>query len=77
MWLYKIRFKTDHVIVWVKFKILLQVISVVPQMQFFKLDPKWEFVVVGSDGIWDAMSNQEMSNYIKVYCIYMHISGSK
>ena len=43
-----------------------QVISVVPQIQFFKLDPHWEFVVVGSDGVWDAMSNQEVSNYIKV-----------
>ena len=47
-------------------KLCKQVISVVPQMQFFKLDPHWEFVVVGSDGVWDAMSNQEVSNYIKV-----------
>jgi serine/threonine protein phosphatase PrpC len=30
----------------------------VPQIQSFKLDPQWEFVVVGSDGVWDAMSNQ-------------------
>ena len=49
-------------------------ISVVPQIQFFKLDPHWEFVVVGSDGVWDAMSNQEMSNYIKVnfYAFYSY-----
>lgn len=33
-------------------------ISPVPQIQCFKLDPQWEFVVVGSDGVWDAMSNQ-------------------
>ena len=38
----------------------------VPQLQFFKVDPNWEFVVVGSDGVWDAMSSQEMSNYVKV-----------
>ena len=43
-----------------------KVISVVPQLQFFKVDPNWEFVVVGSDGVWDAMSSQEMSNYVKV-----------
>merc|ERR1719273_1956133 len=42
-----------------------QVISVVPQMQFFKLDHNWEFVLVATDGVWDAMSNMEMSNYIK------------
>ena len=35
-----------------------QVISAVPQIQCFKLDAQWEFVVVGSDGVWDAMSNQ-------------------
>jgi len=42
-----------------------QVISVVPQIQTFKLDTYWEFVVVGSDGVWDAMSNAEMINFIK------------
>ena len=35
-----------------------QVISAVPQIQSYKLDAQWEFVVVGSDGVWDAMSNQ-------------------
>ena len=35
-------------------------------MQFFKLDHNWEFVVVGSDGVWDAMSSSEMAKYIKV-----------
>ena len=40
-------------------------ISVVPQIQTFKLDTYWEFVVVGSDGVWDAMSNAEMINFIK------------
>ena len=42
-----------------------QVISVVPQIQTFKLDSYWEFVVVGSDGVWDAMSNSEMINFVK------------
>ena len=35
-------------------------------MQFLKLDQNWEFVVVGSDGVWDAMSSSEMAKYIKV-----------
>ena len=38
-------------------------------MQFFKLDHNWEFVVVGSDGVWDAMSSSEMAKYIKVYIL--------
>ena len=42
-----------------------QVISVVPQIQTFKLDSCWEFIVVGSDGVWDAMSNAEMTNFVK------------
>ena len=37
----------------------------VPQIQTFKLDSYWEFVVVGSDGVWDAMSNSEMTNFVK------------
>ena len=38
-------------------------------MQFFKLDHNWEFVVVGSDGVWDAMSSSEMAKYIKVLIV--------
>jgi len=38
-------------------------ISPVPQVQCFKLDPQWEFVVVGSDGVWDAMSNQVFASF--------------
>ena len=42
-----------------------QVISVVPQIQSFKLDTYWDFVVVGSDGVWDAMSNADMLTFVK------------
>lgn len=42
-----------------------QVISVVPQIESFKLNSNWDFVVVGSDGVWDAMSNQEMVTFVK------------
>ena len=27
---------------------------------------------MGSDGVWDAMSSQEMSNYIKVWGYSLH-----
>lgn len=42
-----------------------QVISAVPQIQTFHLDSQWEFVVAGSDGVWDAMSNLDMVTYIR------------
>ena len=42
-----------------------QVISAVPQIQTFHLDPQWEFVIVGSDGIWDAMSNQDLVTFVR------------
>ena len=42
-----------------------QVISAVPQLQTFHLDCQWEFIVVGSDGVWDAMSNDAMVAYIR------------
>lgn len=42
-----------------------QVISVVPQIQTFRLENQWEFVVVGSDGVWDAMTNDDMVTYIR------------
>ena len=42
-----------------------QVISAVPQLQTFHLDCQWEFVVVGSDGVWDAMSNDAMVAYVR------------
>ena len=42
-----------------------QVISAVPQIQCFKLDTTWDFLVVGSDGVWDAMTNQDMINLVR------------
>ena len=42
-----------------------QVISAVPQLQTFHLDCQWEFIVVATDGVWDAMSNDAMVAYIK------------
>ena len=49
-----------------------QVLSVVPQIQTFKLDSCWEFVVVGSDGVWDAMSNSEMLSFVRTR-LHLHI----
>ena len=56
-----------------------QVISVVPQIQTFKLDSCWEFIVVGSDGVWDAMSNAEMTNFVKgrLSSATSHLSSSR
>jgi len=56
-----------------------QVISVVPQIQTFKLDSCWEFIVVGSDGVWDAMSNAEMTNFVKgrLTSATSHLSSSR
>ena len=42
-----------------------QVISAVPQIQTFHLDSQWEFIVVASDGVWDAMGNNDMVAYIR------------
>jgi serine/threonine protein phosphatase PrpC len=46
-------------------------------MQFFKLDQNWEFVVVGSDGVWDAMSSSEMAKYIKARIAPYHYVHGK
>jgi serine/threonine protein phosphatase PrpC len=35
-----------------------QVISAIPQIQSFRVDRAWDFVVVATDGVWDALSNQ-------------------
>lgn len=40
-------------------------ISAVPQIQTFHLDSQWEFVVVGSDGVWDAMSNTDVVTFVR------------
>lgn len=42
-----------------------QVISAVPQIVSFKITSNWDFIVVGSDGVWDAMTNQEMISFVK------------
>ena len=44
---------------------LVQVISPVPQIEQYKLDVTWDYVVVASDGVWDAMSNEEALSFIK------------
>ena len=43
-----------------------KVISAVPQVTSFKLNSSWDFIVVATDGVWDAMTNQEMIAFIKV-----------
>ena len=40
-------------------------ISPVPQIQSFDLNPSWDFVVAATDGVWDAMSNQELITQVK------------
>ena len=42
----------------------VQVISPVPQIEQFKLNSGWDFVVVATDGVWDAMTNNEILKYI-------------
>lgn len=42
-----------------------QVISPVPQIELFKLDTSWDFLVVASDGVWDAVTNTEALNFIR------------
>lgn len=37
-----------------------QVISVVPQIVSHRLNSSWDFVVVASDGVWDAVTNREL-----------------
>ena len=37
-----------------------QVISVVPQIVAHPLNASWDFLVVASDGVWDAVTNREL-----------------
>ena len=36
-----------------------------PQIQAYKLNSNWDFIVLATDGVWDAMTNQEMITFIK------------
>jgi hypothetical protein len=40
------------------------VISPVPQIEQFRLESNWEFLVVATDGVWDAMSNADILKYL-------------
>ena len=42
-----------------------QVISAIPSSASHKLTSSWDFIVVATDGVWDAMTNSEMINYVK------------
>ena len=42
-----------------------QVISVVPQIVSHRLDSSWDFVVVASDGVWDAITNRDLVALVK------------
>jgi len=42
-----------------------QVISPVPQIEQFRLNSGWEFLVLASDGVWDAVTNLDIVKYIK------------
>ncbi len=39
-------------------------ISPVPQIEQFRLESNWEFLVVATDGVWDAMSNADILKYL-------------
>jgi serine/threonine protein phosphatase PrpC len=41
------------------------VISPVPQIEQYRLESSWDFLVVATDGVWDAMSNAEVLKYIR------------
>jgi serine/threonine protein phosphatase PrpC len=43
----------------------VQVISPVPQIEQYRLESSWDFLVVATDGVWDAMSNAEVLKYIR------------
>ena len=42
-----------------------QVISVVPQIVSHPLNSSWDFVVVASDGVWDAVTNRELVGLVR------------
>ena len=42
-----------------------QVISVVPQIVSHRLDSTWDFVVVASDGVWDAITNRDLVAFVR------------
>ena len=42
-----------------------QVISVVPQIVSHRLDSSWDFVVVASDGVWDAITNRDLVAFVR------------
>jgi serine/threonine protein phosphatase PrpC len=46
------------------FPTCLQVISPVPQIEQFRLETSWDFLVLATDGVWDAMANAEILKYI-------------
>ena len=43
----------------------IQMISPVPEINDVDLNGDCEFVVIGCDGIWDCLDNQEICNYVK------------
>ena len=42
-----------------------QVISVVPQIVSHRLTSAWDFVVVASDGVWDAITNRDLVAFVR------------
>jgi len=42
-----------------------QVISPVPQIEQYKLQPGWEFILVATDGVWDAMSSNDAVLFVR------------
>ena len=42
-----------------------QVVSVVPQIVSHRLDSSWDFVVVASDGVWDAITNRDLVAFVR------------
>ena len=43
----------------------VQMVSPLPEINIEKLNNDCEFIVIGCDGIWDCLDNQEVCNFVK------------
>lgn len=42
-----------------------QIVIALPDVISKKLSPDWEFIVIACDGIWDVMTNEEVSDFVR------------
>ncbi|XP_046666270.1 probable protein phosphatase 2C T23F11.1 isoform X1 [Homalodisca vitripennis] len=43
-----------------------QIVSAFPDVTVKDITPDWEFVVMACDGIWDVMTNEEVSDFVRL-----------